>query len=185
MKIVAFDLGGVVVDVDKSHLRGLGAADVVDAAFFVGAAGDRHDALSTGALAADAYCAAVANDLGVDVDTVRDAWRRVVRWSQGGRELVREVAAVTTTLFWSNTDPIHWRELGLPDDRCTSFRLGFMKPDPRYFAGALVVAGVDAADVVYVDDLAENVAAAREFGVDAVVVSGVDEARAAIFARLF
>lgn len=177
-RLVAFDLGGVVVDVDKDHLAAFGAADAVAAAFF----GDRHDALSVGALSGDAYCAAVAADLGASVDAVRDAWARVVRWRPGGRELIAEVAAQASTAIWSNTDPIHWQALGLDDDRHTSFRLQVMKPDPRFFAAAL--GGRAGADVVYVDDRADNVAAAVEFGVDAVVVTSVDDARAAIFARL-
>ncbi len=178
--VVAFDLGGVVVDVDKSHLAAMGNPDHTAAAFF----GARHDALSTGALSADDYCRAVAADLGCGVDTVRDAWRGVVGWSAGGRALVDDVKARADVRFWSNTDPIHAAALGLEDASAwTSFAVGFMKPDPRYFAR--VLDGGDAKDVIYVDDRADNVAAAREFGVDAAVVSGVDEARAAIFARLF
>lgn len=187
-KVVAFDLGGVVVDVDKAPLAHLGDARAVDAAFF----GARHDAVSTGALGGDAYCAAVAADLGVAADVVARAWARVVRWRAGARALFDDVAAhaaVAAVRCWSNTDPVHWRALGLDaTDACTSFRVGFMKPDPHYFARVVehvaAATGVAAADIVYVDDRADNVAAAVACGVDAVVVESVDDARAAIFARL-
>ena len=43
--VVAFDLGGVVVDVDLSVLVALGTKDRVDAAFF---GHDRHERLSVG-----------------------------------------------------------------------------------------------------------------------------------------
>lgn len=46
----------------------------------------------------------------------------------------------------------------------TSAELGVMKPDPRIFETALARAGAAPAESVFVDDMAENVAAARALG---------------------
>jgi putative hydrolase of the HAD superfamily len=180
---VAFDLGGVVVDVVKD---GLAAFSDVDAFF-----GARHDAFSVGALDADAYLAAVAHDVGAAADVVGAAWSRVVSWSPGGLALLAATCRWTRVLVWSNTDPLHWQVLGddilaagvAAADVFVSFRLGVEKPDPRFFARALAAAGLDAKDVVYLDDRADNVAAARGLGVDAVVVKGVAAAAAVLAGR--
>lgn len=188
MRVVAFDLGGVVVDVDFTPLAALiqGPRDVVERAFFVGA-GDRHDRLTVGALSGDDYVAEVAADLGLDVDVVRAAWASVVRFSPGGLELIAEVAARAPVAIWSNTDPIHWSVLSsllsLTLDHAPSFVLGAMKPQPAYFARALSRLPADA-EVFFVDDRADNVEAAIAAGVSAQVVRGVEQARAACLAFL-
>ena len=196
-RVVAFDLGGVIVDVDFQSLTALGPRDVVERAFFVG---DRHDRLTVGTLSGDAYVAEVAADLGldvgVDVDVVRAAWASVVRFSPGGLALIAEVAARAPVAIWSNTDPIHWSVLS-PSlsslsssssslssfDLAPSFLLGAMKPEPAYFARALSRLPADA-EVFFVDDRAENVEAAIAAGVSAQVVRGVQQARAACLAFL-
>jgi FMN phosphatase YigB (HAD superfamily) len=161
----------------------------VDAAFY----GDNHDALATGAIDADAFVAAAAAALAahgddVDAGAVRDAWARVVAWRPGGPALLAACAAQITTWVWSNTDLIHWSVLGSAIDgvvarAVTSFGVGALKPDPAFYRRALAGTGVDAGDVLFVDDRADNVAAARALGIDAVVVTSVGEARALLAAR--
>jgi FMN phosphatase YigB (HAD superfamily) len=48
-----------------------------------------------------------------------------------------------------------------------SFRVGFAKPEPEFFATATARAGVDPARIVYFDDTPGHVAAARVAGWDA------------------
>jgi FMN phosphatase YigB (HAD superfamily) len=182
-RVVAFDLGGVVVDVDKDHLAALGPPAVVDAAFH----GDNHDALATGvrdpaAFAAAGAAAFAAAGLAVDADAVRSAWARVVAWRAGGPALLAATAARVTTWVWSNTDPIHWSVLGGAIDgvvarAVTSFGIGALKPDPAFYLRALQGTGVDPGDVLFLDDRADNVAAARALGIDAVVCTSVAQAR--------
>ncbi len=181
--VVAFDLGGVVVDVDLSVLLELGPRERVDAAFF---GHDRHERLSVGTMNADAFCTEVAADLDVSADDVANCWRRVVRFSAGGLELIESTARRHPVLIWSNTDPLHWSVLGpaltsLATTVSPSFLVGHMKPEAAYFARALDAAGTGAAhSIVFVDDRADHVAAATAMGVNAVVVRGVAAARAAI-----
>lgn len=49
-----------------------------------------------------------------------------------------------------------------------SYKVGAMKPDPRIYAAAIEAAGVEPAEIFYMDDLAGHVAGALEAGMDAV-----------------
>jgi len=98
------------------------------------------------------------------------------------------VAAVSLEAVWSNTDPIHWGELGpaleaIAVDVAPSFRIGTMKPRADYFVRALARLDVAPAEVLFLDDRADNVEAARALGIHAVVVRGVDGARALLRQR--
>lgn len=59
---------------------------------------------------------------------------------------------------------------GLVSLRALSFEIGAAKPDPSHFEAALALAGARAEDALYADDRAELVAAARELGIEGVVV---------------
>ena len=75
----------------------------------------------------------------------------------------------------SNTNDAHWRYvtgrfafLGqLFHIYAMSFETGVMKPEPRIYAEAARLAGVEPGDVFYTDDRAENVDGARAAGFDA------------------
>jgi FMN phosphatase YigB (HAD superfamily) len=185
--VVAFDLGGVLVDVDKRHLAMLGAPDVVDRGFH----GPHHDAATVGDLDEDGFARAIVAALNsdgvtVDVAAAHALWARVVSFRPGATALLAACAARTTTHVWSNTDPIHWRVLGPAIDgvvahAASSFRVRAAKPDPRFYR--LALAGIAPERVLFLDDRADNVAAARALGIDAVVCTSVDDARAHLRAR--
>ncbi len=206
-RVIAFDLGGVLVKVDKSPLFERWGDRAYDAFF-----GPRHRALATGRLSASDYIEAAAAVLDCTPDVARRAWCDVVHWASGGFDLWVDVADTASVRFWSNVDPLHWAILGLgafdepehhlaelfcpaamlpggvavPDDRvaieaAVSFRLGLLKPDPAFFA--LALRGLDPQGVLYLDDDDDNVAAAASFGVDAVVCRGVEAARTILIER--
>ena len=182
--VVAFDLGGVLVDVDKTRIVALGAQ--ANAALFEG---DLHQHFTLGLVNEEQWLTTVAGTLGRTVnqcDDVRRAWCHMVSWAAGGLPLLQEVAAVTTTRLWSNTDPLHWSTLkaAAPDvgcDTALSFQLGCAKPAARFFAAALP--GLDPAAVLFLDDREQNIEAARRAGVDAVLCRGVSAARAILRER--
>lgn len=185
--LVAFDLGGVLVDVVLGRLWETleRERDEVEAAFF----GDgRHDAVSVGALAGHAYLEEAAARLRADLAQIRRAWRAVVRVDGDAPPLVESVA--TRSVAWSNTDPEHIEALEgelpstlLCEARALSYEIGATKPLSAFYESALARAGVRPGDVVFLDDRADNITAARALGIDAVEVRGVDEARAALAAR--
>ncbi len=50
-----------------------------------------------------------------------------------------------------------------------SFELGAMKPDPPIYQAAVEAAGIPAGEVFFTDDRPENVAGAKQVGIDAVL----------------
>lgn len=77
----------------------------------------------------------------------------------------------------SNTCELHWNHFSsgcyppIPEAfhaLVLSFRVGCMKPERQIYALAADLAGVAPQEIFFVDDIAGHVAAAREFGFDAV-----------------
>jgi putative hydrolase of the HAD superfamily len=173
---VAFDLGGVLVDVDLWRAyRHLGRP--CEAAFFDG---DHHSRVSVGSLDAEGFVHESARRSGHAPERVRRAWRTVVRPFPGANALV--ASAGPRPVAWSNTDPEHIDALPtLPralfhEQRGLSYELGAMKPDPAFYRAALDRLGVDAERVAFIDDLPRNVEAARALGVRARRVHGIADA---------
>ena len=85
----------------------------------------------------------------------------------------------------SNTCPAHWhwiRDRTWPvasiefDQVILSYEVGAMKPDPAIYAAAEQAAGLDAGQIVFIDDREENVAAAQSRGWNAAQCFGGDDA---------
>ena len=114
---------------------------------------------------------------------VRGAWRDVVAVMPAGRALVEEcLAADLDVWLWSNTDPIHLEKMtaGLPavHDDSVSFKIGAMKPDAEFYRRNLaLLARAPTDDVLFVDDRADNVAAAVARGPEPHAVGGAGEVR--------
>jgi putative hydrolase of the HAD superfamily len=93
----------------------------------------------------------------------------------GTEELLERVRARYRVAFLSNSNEVHaeliprkFASLFQKDDRFIfSHRIKVAKPDPEIFRRALDILGTTAQQVVYVDDLSENVAAARSLGMQA------------------
>jgi putative hydrolase of the HAD superfamily len=93
----------------------------------------------------------------------------------GVEGLLERIRARYRVAFLSNSNEVHAEEipkkfaaLFQKDDRFIfSHRFKVAKPDPEIFRRALEVLGAPAQQVVFVDDLIENVAAARSIGMQA------------------
>ena len=118
-----------------------------------------------------------------EVEQIHEAWTR--QEYPGALELVRELNQLSgvVTACLSNTNAAHWRRLNNEDgsreypsvlelqQRMASHLLGCAKPDPEIYARAHAtfaeLAGLPALapeQIVFFDDLAENVHAARSQG---------------------
>jgi 2-haloacid dehalogenase len=67
--------------------------------------------------------------------------------------------------------------LGLLDDVVVSGTEGFAKPDPAIFEIAVSRTGLEAGQLVFVDDKQPNVVAAIEFGLDGILFTGAEALR--------
>ena len=112
-------------------------------------------------LSFDDFCAAWNRAL--DPDTILD------------ERLFADLAARCRLALLSNTDPLH---AACIDDHFTfgrhfaariySCRIGASKPSPEIYEAALASLGISAREALYIDDIAEYVAAARALGLDAI-----------------
>ena len=89
-----------------------------------------------------------------------------------------------TVAVISNTNAVHvvWLDEHIPELRefdlvMMSNEVGLLKPDPAIFETALELLGVFPHQVIFVDDIAENVEAARALGMAGIVHTGWAETR--------
>ena len=85
-------------------------------------------------------------------------------------------------LLLSNTNSIHFQMarqryplLRHFDGYVLSYEVGILKPAPQIYQHAIARAGCQAEECLFIDDLAINVAAAREQGMNAVVFQSLDQ----------
>jgi FMN phosphatase YigB (HAD superfamily) len=119
----------------------------------------------------------------LDFNAFCDAWNRVLEPEPIiGDELFRELVTRCRLALLSNTDVIHvaYMEKNFSfmryfPVRIYSCRVGMCKPAPEIYRRALEELGVKAREALYIDDIEENVQAARELGMPALRFTGVDE----------
>jgi len=87
----------------------------------------------------------------------------------------------------SNTCPPHvewigrkWDLLERFDALVFSYEVGAMKPGPEIYRAAIEVSGCEPAECFFVDDLPENVEAARALGLAGTVFIGVESLQVAL-----
>ena len=186
IQALLFDLGGVVLQVDfgralahwQHHSRL--APGALRQAFCMDEPYRRHE---TGALASDAYFEHLRGLLQLDcpAEAVRAGWNAILVAEIGETlRLVADASRRVPCYALSNTNPAHLETIAQRFPAClapfrtvfVSSTIGHRKPDPPAFAHVAQAIGVPAAAVLFFDDLAENVAAARAFGMQAVLVRG-------------
>ena len=110
--------------------------------------------------------------LTVGVEELMQAWWRATPDPLAHRLVADLRAAGYRTVLATNqqVERMGWMRSqlgydGLCDIDAYSCTLGAAKPDPRYFTAVLSLAGVSADEALFVDDNAENIAAARALGI--------------------
>lgn len=104
--------------------------------------------------------------------------------------LIEDVAAAGYRLALLSNAPAEVAEVvaGLPVaarfEHCVfSYALRSVKPEPECYRAVLAMLGADPADVVFVDDRPDNVAAAQALGIRSVQFTDPGQARAALAAH--
>jgi glucose-1-phosphatase len=110
-------------------------------------------------------------------------------WSRrvlpGAKELLEQLRSRYRLAALSNSNELHWerntnelRLIELFEFAISSHAVGLCKPDPAIYRVALERANVSSPDaVMFFDDLAANVEAAKSVGMRAYQVRGVDQVR--------
>jgi putative hydrolase of the HAD superfamily len=186
-RVVVFDLGGVLIRICRSWAEACAAAglplrvDVEEA----DASGRRYELSArhgVGAMSSDEFFRAMSAALGgayspEEVQRVHDAW--LLGEYPGVHGLIDDLrdAGVATGVL-SNTNHAHWVRLtprhmggtdefpacGRVDHPHASHVLGLLKPDQAIYRAFERLSGATPEEIVFFDDLAENVAAAHACG---------------------
>lgn len=186
--MVCFDLGGVVVRIHgawEQAAAGAGLSGALPSTWSsretVNTWQQAHLAHHRGQLTSQQYFETVAqlsagHYSARDVERVHHGW--LIEEYPGMSELAARITArghVTACL--SNTNDYHWRQMleleGYPTVRSLGLKLAshelqLLKPEPEIYAAALARFGCRPQEVVFFDDLLENVRAAQSCGWNAV-----------------
>ncbi|HET9932453.1 MAG TPA: HAD-IA family hydrolase [Polyangiaceae bacterium] len=191
MKLVCFDLGGVLVRICRSFGEACRAAGLDVRASIEGRVAQRiryefSQRFNTGKLDELSW----ANELSGALDGLytADELRRVHRaWTlgeyEGAHELVHELDSIgVATACLSNTDQSHWTRLvhhdgtsALPGEpeypsvlrlhhRHASHLFGFAKPNAEIYRAFEAATALRGPEILFFDDLPENVRGARDIG---------------------
>ncbi|HEX5790584.1 MAG TPA: HAD family phosphatase [Luteolibacter sp.] len=170
-----FDIGRVLLDFDfETSLARLLPADVEDPRARLSLLLERKDELEAGRIPADEFIDWALDTLGSKAtpDQFRHAWRDIFTPNEPMWKVVGALAAAGHKLvLFSNINSIHvpWIYEAYPcfsafHGAVMSFEVGAIKPEPAIYRHAIEMHGLDPAQTLYIDDLAENVAAGRAAG---------------------
>ena len=195
IKNLIFDFGGVIVDINPllvgQSFKKLGIKNVdevhqkaVSKGLYLGL----EKGLITTAEFRDelrAISGIKLTDLQID-----NAWNSmIIRFPKSRFELLKQLKKNYKIYLLSNTNEIHYQyfnqylvdNLGVSclDDFFTecfySHRMKLRKPNPLIYIKMIEATGIDPAKTLYIDDLAENIEAARELGFQGIIHNPEEE----------
>ena len=185
MKNVIFDFGMVLVRFVPSYMVGRYVSDPADAALLADVVFDRAywDRLDAGTIEDEEVMAACRTRLPARLwevaDTIYYNWIYNLPEIEGMRELIAALKARGVRCYLlsniSRYFAAHAHEISILnelEDCVFSATCGLAKPDPAIFTHACAQFGIAPADTVFVDDRAENVAAACAVGMEGYVFDG-------------
>ena len=188
---VVFDLGGVLADFGGvGPMRQLAGIDSDEELWRRWLSCEHVRQFERGGCSPEEFAVGLVTEWGLDIDPDRflaDFSTWLVGPYDGAVELVTEVSERATVACLSNTNAVHWEAgasqwplLDAFDHTFLSFQLGLVKPDREVFEQVVAVLDVTPDRVLFLDDNAINVTAARAAGLRAERVQGIDRARAAL-----
>jgi epoxide hydrolase-like predicted phosphatase len=195
-ELLLFDFGGVLVEFAGpkelgQHLRWPSTPDVILKRWTECPSTDEFE---RGKLTPAQWAERFIQDWDVNLKP-EEFLAKFTTWSRrvlpGARELLEELRTRYRLAGLSNSNELHWerntnelRILELFEFAISSHQVGLCKPDPEIYKIALERAQVSSPDaIVFFDDLAANVDAAKSIGLRAYQVRGVDELRASLYAE--
>ncbi|HZW10882.1 MAG TPA: HAD-IA family hydrolase [Phycisphaerales bacterium] len=205
VRMVCFDAGGVLVRICRGWREGCEAAGIEfrespDAARGDAARTAIHEDYQRGLICCDDFFSRMAETTAglysaAEFRAVHEAW--ILGEYQGARDLVQrlnDLGGVETGLL-SNTNASHWAQrhmfggrgssaVGLLRHPHASHLLGVSKPSPEIFRAFEARTGAAPDEVLFFDDMPENVEAARRAGWRAETVDYTGDTCAQIARRL-
>ena len=183
--VILFDLGGVLVELGKSPIP---ANVKVDESHFSLAdwfGSDTAKSFEKGAIAATEFAAAMISDLKIDCSS-EQLIDHFTWWPQGmfpqSGELLRQLRRNHRLAVLTNTNELHWPRITdefeleqLVDHIFASHLLAMIKPESEIFHHVIERLDTEPASILFLDDNLNNIQAALELGIDARLVSGIEQ----------
>ncbi|MFO1471388.1 MAG: HAD family phosphatase [Turneriella sp.] len=190
-KLLLFDLGGVIIEVDTTGLRALGETGKSDVdlweTWLTCAAVQEYE---SGKISNAAFAEGVLKAFNSAMPT-EEFLRSFTAWPTGiyagVPDLLRELRQSYKLGYLSNSNALHYprfeREFDINcyfDYPFASFQMGRVKPHADIFEAVLAALPYKPADIFFVDDNRLNVEMARSLGMRAEIVRGPLELRAVL-----
>jgi len=193
-RALLFDLGGVLIDIDFERVfeawarhSVLGLQEIRQR-FMADTAYERHE---RGEMDGASYLSHLRGLLEIHAPerAVRDGWNSVfVGEISDTVALVRTARQGLPCFAFTNTNRIHqqaWSAaypdvVTLFDEIFVSSELGLRKPERRSFAAVAQRIGLEPAEILFFDDMRQNVEGARSLGMRAVQVTQPEDVRRAL-----
>ena len=188
-EVILFDLGRVLADLGspstKMRLQ-IGDEEFWDLWLSLPIV----QAFERGDIAADTFLSSLAQALGMHEDPL-DFRQRFLDWHPrlyaSVEALISSLAAECRLALLSNTNVLHWDQINIQTSVFRHFEHVFLsyeirrcKPEPGAFDIVLERISVAPANILFLDDMEQNIAAARRAGLRAVQVNGSTEVLAAL-----
>jgi len=179
-----FDLGNVLLFFDHGKaLRALAAHLNPLTAMYIWARKNEFlkelrseaDLLESGRMDLEQFYTRLKGKIGLTIEFPRfqAIWNDIFTPNEPVIALAQALATRYPCYILSNTNASHleyvratYPQLSFARGYAASHELGVMKPAREFFVKALQQLGLQPADAVFIDDLAENVSGAREAGLD-------------------
>lgn len=186
---LVFDMGGVLVDIDwHGQMSDLLGRDIAfDQIHALWGASDAVHRFETGQSDFDRFTLNFIEEQGLETSPAefQQAFRAIIiDVFPGVTELLQALKPHFTLSLLSNTNAAHWAQvqsdydfIPLFDHPFTSLDFGLMKPDPAIYLALLDKLQATPSSVLFFDDGAANVEAARALGIHAERVFNPDDIR--------
>jgi len=187
-RIILFDFGGVLVDLDKERCIRAFAEIGFDIRPYLGTykQAGAFELLERGTIGIDAFCKQLRSlcpALTASNEQIIRAWEAYLTGIPAERlEMLLKIRRHYGVSLLSNTNPIHWRQAehdffqyhertitDFFDHLFLSFEMGLEKPAPQIFQRVASGLGVEPSKVLFLDDSEVNCRAARTCGFQSLV----------------
>jgi len=176
IKAVVFDVGRVILPIEWSNVvKSLGLSDQEGKAFGqkVGH-GSHYDLYERGQLSTEDFFSGFSKEYGLhhDKDQLKEAWALLIHPPFDGiHEVLEHLKSQVEVYALSNTNPAHFEkfmseytEFSHFHKVFTSFHLNARKPEHEIYFKVVETLQMPPAEILFLDDMAENVHAARNIG---------------------
>ena len=187
IKVILFDLGGVLVELDGLPIKNQWLNNPIDEteSWRLWSRSQFVKEYEKGRISSNQFAAGVIEEQGLNVSE-QEFLNHYVRWPlglyPGVLDLLAKLKNQYTLAIYSNTSELHWPRLmgemqldGKCDFYFASFQIGMYKPEVESFLYVAEQIKVEARHILFFDDNSINVEAAKTAGMLAEQVKGVEQ----------